>query len=82
MTNSPDQRRPSKQDRILGGGLRDSVEVFSSHREARAHEIAQRAHLSPYERMVQFMELRERVWGTDNPDVRESGAVNVGRRET
>ena len=62
-------------------GLRDSVQVFGSHDEARAHEIAQQAKRSPYERMKQFMELQQRIWGTDNPDVREAGTVNIERRD-
>ena len=61
-------------------GLRSSVQVFGSHREVRAHEIARQARLSPYERMQQFMELQERIWGTDNPDIRDSGAIHIERR--
>lgn len=69
-----DSNLPERRD------LRSSVQVFGSHREARAHEIDQQARLSPYECMRQFMELQNRVWGTDNPDVRESGAVHIERR--
>ncbi len=64
-------------DDSLHSALRSSVQVFTSHQEARSHEIRQQASRTPYERMVQFMELQQRVWGTDNPDVRESGAVNI-----
>jgi alkanesulfonate monooxygenase SsuD/methylene tetrahydromethanopterin reductase-like flavin-dependent oxidoreductase (luciferase family) len=62
-------------------GLRASVQVFGSHEEARANEVARQAKLSPYERMQQFIELQRRVWGTDNPDVRESGEVNIEWRD-
>lgn len=61
--------------------LRSSVQVFENHREARAHEIAQQARLTPYQRMQQFMELQDRIWGSGTPDIRESGAVNIERRD-
>ncbi|MFP4601175.1 MAG: hypothetical protein ACLFVJ_23200 [Persicimonas sp.] len=63
-------------------GLRGSVQVFHSHREARAHEVSQQAQLTPYERMVQFMELQRRIWGTDNADVREANTVHIERRDS
>jgi alkanesulfonate monooxygenase SsuD/methylene tetrahydromethanopterin reductase-like flavin-dependent oxidoreductase (luciferase family) len=78
MSKPTDDTHRSDTDR---SGLRQSVQVFRSHREARAHEIAEQAKRSPYERMVQFMELQRRIWGSDNPDVRESGAVNIERRD-
>lgn len=72
--SGPDSQRSERR------GLRSSVQVFGSHRQARAHEIARQARLSPYERMQQFMELQQRIWGTDNPDIRDSGVVHIDRR--
>lgn len=77
MAKRSDDTPRSNSDR---SGLRESVQVFRSHREARAHEIGEQAKRSPYERMVQFMELQRRIWGDDNPDVRATGAVNIERR--
>lgn len=75
-TPHPNRKRSEHQ------GLRGSVQVFHSHREARAHEVSQQAQLTPYERMVQFMELQHRIWGTDNPDVREADTVHIERRDS
>ncbi|MGM0555589.1 MAG: hypothetical protein ACQEVA_04330 [Myxococcota bacterium] len=68
-------------DNAERGSLRDTVRVFHSHEDAREHEIARQAELSPYERMKHFIELQRRVWGDDNPDVRETGVVEVGTRD-
>ena len=81
MSQRSEDSSPGDANGSHGSGLRDSVEVFGSHEEARADEIARQAKLSPFERMKQFMELQRRVWGTDNPDVRESGAVHIERRD-
>ena len=80
MAKSTDNALPANRQPSQGGGLRSSVQVFSSHRESRAHEIAVQARQTPYQRMRKFMELQERIWGTDNPDIRESGEVNIERR--
>jgi alkanesulfonate monooxygenase SsuD/methylene tetrahydromethanopterin reductase-like flavin-dependent oxidoreductase (luciferase family) len=77
---SQDETQP-ESSKTKDTGLRASVQVFESYEEARADEIARQARLSPYERMQQFIELQRRVWGTDNPDVRESGEVNIKRRD-
>jgi hypothetical protein len=31
--------------------------------------------------MQRFIDLQRRVWGRDNPDVRESGVVNIEQRD-
>lgn len=80
MTQSPDQTSQPKSSQT-DASLRDSVRVFRSHEEARADEIARQARLSPYERMQRFIDLQRRVWGRDNPDVRESGVVNIEQRD-
>jgi hypothetical protein len=61
--------------------FRTHAHAFSDHEAARQHEIARQAAASHRERIRQFIELQRRVWGEDNPDVRESGAVRVFRRD-
>jgi hypothetical protein len=51
---SPDETQP-ESSKSKDTGLRASVQVFESHEEARADEIARQARLSPYERMQQFI---------------------------
>jgi hypothetical protein len=81
MPNLPEDNIRSPEERPATPSLRGSVQIFRSHKEARAAEVAQQAQLSPYERMKQFMELQSRIWGTDTPDVREAGTVKIVRRE-
>jgi len=57
--------------------FRTHAHTFSNHEEARQHEITRQAAASHRERMRQFIGLQRRVWGEDNPDVRESGTVRV-----
>lgn len=58
------------------------VNVFETHDEAKAHEIKASASKSHYERMCDFIEIQRRVWGTDNPDVRDNPCVTVRRRDS
>jgi hypothetical protein len=48
------------------------VHVARSFDEARAADIEQHLALSPEERQRAAKELRDRVFGTDRPDVREA----------
>ncbi len=58
------------------------VHVAKGWDEADRWDRAQNQAMTADERRQIAKILRERVYGTDCPDVRESGVVTVGRRQT
>jgi hypothetical protein len=55
------------------------VHIARSFEEARAREIEQERRMTPEERQAVAKALRDRVYGPNPPDIRESKAVKIIR---
>lgn len=51
------------------------VNIAKSHKEAEKYDIEQARKMTPEERLRALTTLRERYYGKDNPDIRESEVV-------